>query len=575
MRALRPDLSRLGPVPLLLAAAALALVTAAACDGDPNTVPTPPPSASSPGPTSQPTRPAPPPGTAVGAAYVILGGPDLSGTIDLAETQPFLTVMGADGNGFVGDSLASTDVNGDGVADLIVGATFARHPVGPEMQSLQVGAVYVIFGSSGLGAAEAGELATPTPPPTSVDAELGTTIDLATEEATTVIFGADSGDYRNDLPALVTGDVNGDGLEDLLIGARFGDGPENSRLDSGEAYVIFGSSELPATIDLAAGDQDITIYGAAPNDQLGFAGILADVNGDGFDDIVLGAPFVRREGVDDQDSVLDMAQNEFDVAIFGAEEFDEVGDMVAAGDVNGDGIGDIIIGAEAADGPGNERSVAAEVYVVYGSTDLSGILEIERGDQDVTIFGSENNDTMGFNLAIGDVDGDGVDDILITARLADGPGNITGETGEIHIVLGSDSLPEIIDAAAEETDAYIYTQDGGDMLGASLGTVDLDGDGRQELMTASGFADGPSNERNGGGEAYVLDASDLQGAIDVLDAPLLLTIYGPQPGDAFGAAITAGDLDGDGAPELIVLALEGERPDGSRSDAGQLYIIKP
>ncbi len=487
------------------------------------------------------------------------------------------------------------------------------------------------------------------------------TIDLATDEPSTVIFGADSGDYLNDLPALVTGDVNGDGLADLLIGARFGDGPQNSREDSGEAYVIFGSPDLPSTIDLAHGDQDLTIYGAAPNDQLGYDAILADVNGDGLDDLVLGAPFAQRQdnlttagavyvllggpdlsgtidlaemsadltllgadgsgffgdslattdangdgitdivigtafarhpvgpqkanlqvgaayvifGSSDLGGTRDMAKEQYDVAIFGAEEFDEVGDKVAGGDVNGDGIGDIIITAEAADGPDNARPVTAEVYVVYGSPDLSGVLEIEQGDQDVTIFGAEDNDTLGFNLAIGDINGDNAADIFMTARLADGPDNLAGEAGEIHIVLGGDSLPRIIDLAAEETDAYIYGPDRADFLGASIGTVDIDGDGHLELFTASGFGDGPANARTEGGEAYVLDPGGLQGAVNVLDAPLKLVIYGPQPGDRFGSAMTTGDLDGDGAPEIIVLAFEGERGDGTRSDAGQLYIIKP
>src|SRR6266571_9006889 len=64
----------------------------------------------------------------------------------------------------------------------------------------------------------------------------GRVIDLARDKPLTTIEGADSGDFFNDLPALAAGDVNGDGLADLLIGARFGDGPGNSRMDAGEAY---------------------------------------------------------------------------------------------------------------------------------------------------------------------------------------------------------------------------------------------------------------------------------------------------------------------------------------------------
>jgi len=500
-----------------------------------------------------------------------------------------------------------------------------------------------------------------TPAPPSGTPATEQIIDLASEAPASVIWGADTGDFLNDLPALASGDINGDGLDDVLIGARFGDGPENAREDSGEAYVVFGSRELPDSVDLAGGEQGLTVYGGAANDQLGFAGVIADVNGDRLEDVLLGAPLAQRPddradagavyvlfggpdlsgaidlaetpadltllGADGSDffgdslastdvngdevadiivgatfarrpldseqggmqagaayaifgssdlaGVRDMVQGQYDVAIYGAEQFDEVGDNVAAGDVNGDGVGDIIVTAEAADGPDNARSVAAEVYVVYGSPDLGGVLDIDQNDQDVTVFGAEDNDTIGFNIASGDVSGDGVDDILMTARLADGPGDSIGEAGEVHIVLGGDALPQTIDLAADESDAYIFGPDRADMLGASLGVADLNGDGRDELLTGTGFAGGPNNSRSDGGEAYVLDASGLQGAVSIFATPLKLVIYGAQPGDRLGAAMTAGDLDGDGAPELILLAMEGDGPEGGRPDAGQIYVLKP
>jgi hypothetical protein len=269
-----------------------------------------------------------------------------------------------------------------------------------------------------------------------------------------------------------------------------------------------------------------------------------------------------------------MGENEYDAALYGAEEFDEVGDDVAAGDVNADGVDDIIANAEAADGPDNARSVAGDVYIVYGSADLSGDLEVGRDEQDVTVFGAEENDTLGFSLAVADVNGDGAADVFMTARLADGPGNAIREGGEVHVLYGRDSLPSVVDAAAGETDAYLYGPDAADLLGVSLGALDVDGDGRPELWASAGFGDGPDNDRRDAGELFTLDASHLSGALSVLSSPLKLVAYGAQEGDQFATAVAAGDLDGDGRAELIVLATSADGPADGRPDAGELYILK-
>lgn len=487
-------------------------------------------------------------------------------------------------------------------------------------------------------------------------------IDLAAGGAQTVIWGADSGDYFNDMQLLTTGDVNGDGLADLLIGARFGDGPDNTRQDSGEAYVIYGRREWPAELDLRAATADVTVYGASRNDQLGMSGALADVNGDRLADIILGAPFVLRSdnraqagavyvifGRQDLPPVIDlsttkanvlllgpesssffgdssatgdvngdgvadiiigatfahrpaglprtgaaagaayvvfggrgltgtrdMAANEYDLAVYGDNDQphpDELGDNVAAGDINADGIADVIITAEAADGPNNDRSVAAEVHVVFGRKDLGGVVDIGAGQADLSVFGADMNDTIGFNIGSADVTGDGTDDLLITARGADGPGNRTGEAGEVHVIPGGRDLPKAIDFLKDEG-TYIYGNDAADMLAYGLATVDTDGDGRRELFIGTGFGDGPRNDRLDAGEAFLIDATSLRGPTRALDAAVRLALYGARPDDQLGSALTAGDLDGDGRPELVLLAIRSDGPGGARPDAGAIYIVK-
>ncbi len=126
-----------------------------------------------------------------------------------------------------------------------------------------------------------------------------------------MIFGADSGD-RTGASVSSAGDVNGDGFDDLLIGAYRASASGNAKFSAGDSYVIFGKASLPGTIDLA---------------NLGTAGIR----------------------------------------IFGADIFDQSGRSVSsAGDVNGDGFDDLLIGADRASASGNAKSSAGESYVIFG-----------------------------------------------------------------------------------------------------------------------------------------------------------------------------------------------------------------
>ena len=533
------------------------------------------------------------------------------------------------------------------------------------LAALAVGLTVLLLQSLACGGGEEpvtpGAIPQPTPAgtgsetitPSNIDAPI---IDLATTSALTVVYAVGEGDLRSDQPGLAAGDVNDDGIDDIVVGARFADGPD-SREDSGAAYISFGSQSPLESIDLVASQQDVTIIGARAGDNLGFSIVIADLNGDGSDDVVLAAPF---GGAPDQPSRkpgrvyiffsgpglperLDLAQDgadvtitgitdtsffgdsmaegdvngdgtadliigatfgrspgedgtpvrggavyvfmgrqswppalstdDSDIAMYGADDFDELGDFVTSGDINGDGFDDIIATAEAADGPDNARPTSAEVHVVFGGDAIEGTVEIARDQQDLSVYGAAEQDTLGFSLASGDIDGDGIDDLIMGARLGNGPGNTISRAGQVYIVPGSAQLPSSIDLAdPPDFVTVVHGQNQSDFLGSNETVADLDGDGRNELILGSGFADAPP--RADSGAVYIVEEAPIRGSFLSVGAQALrAVVYGAAAGDRLGANVIAADFNGDGRQELIVVAEGAAGPGESRPGVGRVYVI--
>jgi Ca2+-binding RTX toxin-like protein len=257
-----------------------------------------------------------------------------------------------------GSSVSSAgDVNGDGFDDLIIAARLAS-PNG----IFYAGQSYVVFGSnSGFGAG----------------------LDLSTLDGSNGF--AINGIAANDLSGesvSSAGDVNGDGFDDLIIGARSAD--PNGMSYAGQSYVVFGSnSGFGAGLDLSTlnGSNGFAINGMAASDLLGESVSSAgDVNGDGFDDLIIGAHGADPNGISSagQSYVVFGSNSGFGAgldlstlngsngfAINGIAAYDRSGWSVSsAGDVNGDGFDDLIIGARTADP--NGMSYAGQSYVVFG-----------------------------------------------------------------------------------------------------------------------------------------------------------------------------------------------------------------
>ncbi len=365
-----------------------------------------------------------------GSSYIIFGSTTSFGTnfspASLNGSNGFI-INGLTANDRLGNSVSEVgDVNNDGSIDFIVGA--------PKSTTLreEAGSAYLVYGKSG-GFDASLNLAIP-------DASKFTKIDGLTVDD---LFG---------VSVSSAGDINNDGIGDLIVGASSND--TNGLGNAGSAYVIFGQDEsLGTSFNLASlnGSNGFVVNGFQENSQLGFSVSSAgDVNKDNIDDIVVGARGAGEQRgaayvIFGNDSSFAASLNAFNLdgsngfAFYGNANSQAGFSVSSAGDVNGDSVSDLIVGAplDSANGTSNGGSA----YVIFGkggsfNRELSAST-INRSNG-LAFNGLKQQDLLGSTVSgAGDVNNSGVGDIAFGAPAADNGANATEENfGAGYVVAG-------------------------------------------------------------------------------------------------------------------------------------------
>ncbi|MFT5584317.1 MAG: hypothetical protein ACI9VR_001902, partial [Cognaticolwellia sp.] len=422
----------------------------------------------------------------------------LSGDVDNAEA---------------GQSLATGDFDGDGQADLWVGAYDADDP------STDAGQAHLHLG------------------PITANADIKGDASATLSASTSYAYLS----YR-----MAVGDLDGDSKDDIVLSSV--NSPERSNdYEDGSVYLLNGNITSDATSDTSS-NYSWWAYGGY-DDYFGWSLAVGDLDNDGQDDLLVGSPTDEANGYLSGSTFLFLGPlsggadygSSLDDATWTGDYEDRAGTADAVGDLNGDGVDDWITGAP------RDSSSDGVVYVVFGPLTTSGTLS---SGADVTLDGA-SSERAGSALFTADWDGDGTDDLAVGAP------RYSSNTGRVYVLNGPVTTSGNLSSLSSSTFSGAAS---GEYTGSALhGGCDVDGDGMDELLIGA-----PDN--NSGGTAYMMLGGFATGSI-ALSTDADTTISGDGDDEAGSSVLCLPDQNGDGIDELAV----GSPYDGT--DAGKVSIF--
>ncbi len=461
-----------------------------------------------------------PNGDRSGSSYVVFGkGSSFDASMDLSslDGNNGFRLDGAESFDYSGISVSRAgDVNGDGFDDLVVGGRRFN-----DGNSASVAIDYVVFGkASGFS---------PTFNLSNLDGSNGFRLDINTDNAATTSVSS-------------AGDMNGDGYDDVFVSILF-PSTYGSAIADAASYVVFGrASGFDAAVNLSGldGNDGFSVTGAGTNTYDSGALVVSDagdINGDGFDDVVIGASRTWNNGYFSGSSyvvygkaagfaaTLDLSsldgKNGF--RLDGVMRRDYLGQSVSnAGDVNGDGFDDLLVGAPYADSDGVFFSNLGSSYVVFGrASGFSAVMDLTKidGESILRLDGAVGNRSGASVSGAGDLNDDGFDDLIIGWREAEHNGRLSGSSYVIfgRSDFGGSQLPTIPGTPSDDV-----------LRGTSAAEIFEAGDGNDNLL--------------GRGGADVFDAGVGDDAIRIGDLTFA-SVDGGEGSDALHLAGSGMNLD--------------------------------